>query len=46
VYLYCASEGFSTVVRGLFNSENLAKLINLGKDKEIILTQTVGHPKK
>ena len=46
VYLYCASEGLSTVVRGLFDREGLSKVMNLRPEQKIILTQTVGYPKK
>lgn len=46
VYLYCASEGLATVVRGLFDREALAKLMQLRPDQKIILVQSVGYPKK
>ncbi len=46
VYLYCASEGLATVVRGLVDKETLAKKMNLRPDQRIILAQSVGHPKK
>jgi len=46
VYLYCASEGLATVVRGMFDRESLSKLLNLRPDQKIILTQSVGYPKK
>lgn len=45
VYLYCASEGLSTVVRGWFDRDDLHKAMNLEDYKDIILTQTVGYPK-
>ena len=44
VYLFCASEGLNTVVRGLFNKPALTKAMNLRADQAIILTQTVGYP--
>ncbi|MDD5561996.1 MAG: SagB/ThcOx family dehydrogenase [Candidatus Omnitrophica bacterium] len=44
VYLYCASEGFSTVVRGLFDEPALFKAMNLRPEQKIILAQTVGYP--
>jgi SagB-type dehydrogenase family enzyme len=46
VYLYCASEGLATVVRTGINREVLAKAMKLRPDQIIILTQTVGYPKK
>ena len=46
VYLYCASEGLATVVRGLIDREKLAKAMKLRQDQKIILAQTIGHPKK
>jgi SagB-type dehydrogenase family enzyme len=46
VYLYCASEGLATVVRGMFDKDALGKVLNLRPDQEIILTQSVGYPKK
>lgn len=46
VYLYCASEGLSTVVRGSVDREALAKLMKLRTDRKIILAQSVGYPKK
>ena len=46
VYLYCASEGLATVVRGMFDKDALGKVLNLRPDQKIILTQSVGYPKK
>ncbi|MDD4856741.1 MAG: SagB/ThcOx family dehydrogenase [Candidatus Krumholzibacteria bacterium] len=46
VYLYCASAGLATVVRGWVDREPLAKAMNLRSDQKIILAQTVGYPKK
>jgi SagB-type dehydrogenase family enzyme len=46
VYLYCASEGLATVVRGMVNREPLAKAMKLRPDQKITLAQTVGFPKK
>ena len=45
VYLFCASEGLATVVRGMFESEKLSKAMKLKPDQKIILTQTIGYPK-
>ena len=44
VYLFCASEGLATVVRGSVNREALAKQLGLKKHQWITLAQTVGHP--
>jgi len=46
VYLYCASEGLATVVRGLVDRAALAKRMQLRPDQRITLAQTVGYPKK
>jgi SagB-type dehydrogenase family enzyme len=46
VYLYCASEGIATVVRGSINKQALAKAMKLRPDQKIILAQSVGYPKK
>jgi len=44
VYLYCASEGLATVVRGSVDRDALAKALNLPGQKRVILAQTVGYP--
>ena len=46
VYLYCASEGLSTVVRATIDKPALAKAMKLRPDQKVILSQTVGYPKK
>ncbi len=46
VYLYCASEGLATVVRGLVDRPALAKVMRLRPDQRVILAQSVGYPKK
>ena len=46
VYLFCASEGLATVVRGSVDREGLAKAMNLGPDQRITYAQTVGYPKR
>jgi nitroreductase len=46
VYLYCASEGLVTVVRGSVDKPTLAKTLKLQPDQKIILAQSVGYPKK
>ena len=45
VYLFCASEGLSAVVRGNINRPELAKLMRLRSDQKITLAQSVGYPK-
>ena len=45
VYLYCASSGLATVVRGSMDKSALAKAMKLRPDQKIILAQTVGYPK-
>ncbi len=44
VYLFCASEGLSTVVRGNINKEALAEIMKLRTDQKITLAQSVGYP--
>jgi len=46
VYLFCASEGLATVVRGSVDREALAPMLGLGEWQRIILAQTVGYPAK
>jgi SagB-type dehydrogenase family enzyme len=46
VYLYCASEGLATVVRGLIDRETMAKVMKLRPDQKVIFAQSVGYPKK
>ncbi|MFA5119354.1 MAG: SagB/ThcOx family dehydrogenase [Candidatus Omnitrophota bacterium] len=43
VYLFCASAGLSTVVRGLIDKPALAKAMKLRPDQKIIMAQTVGY---
>ncbi len=44
VYLFCASEGLATVVRGLVDREKLREVLNLRPSQHVILGQTVGYP--
>jgi len=46
VYLYCASEGFATVIRAMVNREELAKALHLRPEQKIMLSQTVGYPSR
>lgn len=43
VYLYCASEGLITLVRGWVDKEALGEKMNLRPEQKIMLTQTVGY---
>ena len=45
VYLYCASAGLATVVRGWVDKAALGKVMKLRPDQKIILAQTVGYPR-
>jgi SagB-type dehydrogenase family enzyme len=44
VYLYCASEGLATVVRGSVDRDALAKALGLAAHERITLAQSVGYP--
>lgn len=44
VYLFCASEGLATVVRGYVDKDELAKVMKLREDQRVVLAQTVGYP--
>jgi nitroreductase len=46
VYLFCASEGLATVVRGNIDRDALSKAIKLPAGRKIILAQSVGYPRK
>ena len=46
IYLYCASEGLATVVRGGIDRAMLASIMKLRPEQRIILAQSVGYPKK
>jgi len=45
VYLYCASEGLATGVRGWVDREALGKKLKLKADQAITVAQSVGYPK-
>ncbi len=45
VYLYCASAGLASVVRGSLDRAALAAALGLGPNQRIVLAQTVGYPK-
>ena len=44
VYLFCASEGLATVVRGMVDRPALARVMGLAPQQRIILAQSVGYP--
>jgi len=46
VYLFCASEGLATVVRGMVDKAALAEKMHLRPEQKVILAQTVGYPKE
>ena len=46
VYLFCASEGLATVVRGSVDRDALARIMKLRSNQKILLAQTVGYPRK
>jgi nitroreductase len=46
VYLFCASEGLATVVRGSVDRPALARALHLRPEQRMILAQTVGYPKR
>ena len=45
VYLYCASTGLATVVRGSIDKEALAKAMKLKSTQWIVVAQSIGYPK-
>lgn len=44
VYLFCASAGLATVVRGLVDRKSLALKMGLRPEQRVIAAQTVGYP--
>jgi len=46
VYLFCASEGLATVVRGGIDRPIVEKALKLRPDQRVVLAQTVGYPPK
>ena len=45
VYLYCASQSLSVVVRGMIDRDILSMALNLKRDQKILLSQTIGYGK-
>ena len=46
VYLYCASAGLGSVVRGSISKDALAKELGLKSNQVILLAQTVGKTRR
>ncbi len=44
VYLWCASEGIGTVVRGLIDKDKAKEVLKLRPNQHVVLAQTVGYP--
>ena len=44
VYLFCASTGLATVIRGLLNRDAMKGKLGLADDQHVLLSQTVGWP--
>lgn len=45
VYLFCASEGLNSVIRGSVDREKLGALLELRPNQKINLAQSIGYPK-
>jgi SagB-type dehydrogenase family enzyme len=45
VYLFCASEGLGSCVRGLVDREGLAEKLGLKPEQRVVLAHSVGYPK-
>lgn len=44
VYLWCASEGLATIVRGQIDKARAREVLKIGPNQFVILAQTVGYP--
>lgn len=44
VYLYCASEGLATVVRGMVDKAKAREVFRLKESQHVVLGQTIGFP--
>ncbi|MDZ7604673.1 MAG: SagB/ThcOx family dehydrogenase [Cyclobacteriaceae bacterium] len=44
VYLWCASEGMATIVRGQIDKPKAKEVLKLKPNQQVILAQTVGYP--
>jgi nitroreductase len=45
VYLFCASEGLATVLRGALDAAKLGRMLQLVDQQFVTYAQTVGHPR-
>jgi len=45
IYLYAASAGLGTIIRGFFDNEELTKVLKLNEMQFITLVQTIGYKK-
>jgi len=45
IYLFCASSGLGTVVRGTVDREDLAQVMGLRPEQKVIMAQSVGYPR-
>ena len=45
VYLYATAKGLATVIRGLINTKELHRALNLSDDEFVIVHQPIGYPK-
>ena len=43
IYLFCASEGLGTVVRGMVDKESLKEKLMLSPNQHVVLGQTIGY---
>jgi nitroreductase len=46
VYLFAAGNGLSTVIRAWIDREAIADALGLRNDQQVLLSQTVGYPKR
>lgn len=46
VYLYCASSGLAAVIRAWLDRDALAQAMGRTNDQQVLLSQTVGRPKR
>ncbi|HEY7764621.1 MAG TPA: SagB/ThcOx family dehydrogenase [Aestuariivirgaceae bacterium] len=46
VYLFAASSGLSTVIRAWIDREAITNALGLSHDQQVLLSQTVGYPKR
>ena len=44
IYLFCASEGLATVVRGWIDKDSMKQVMGLRPEQHVVFAQTVGYP--